>query len=610
MEGTALIALAGIGLTGFACQWLAWRLKVPAILFLLLAGIAAGPVLGWMDPDTLFGELLFPFISLAVAVILFEGGLTLRIEEIRGLERIVRNLVTVGLGVTWVVIALATRFLMGFPWPLAWLFGALVVVTGPTVIIPMLRTVRPTARVANVLRWEGIVIDPLGALLAVLVYEFIISQATGGAWHHVLGTFVQTLGAGTVVGVSCGYGLGVALRRYWVPEFLHNMVALVLVLAAFTVANLLAEESGLVAVTVFGMWLANMKDVHTDEILDFKESLSLLLISGLFIILAARMEFGQFTALGWAGLGVLAVIQFVARPLKVVVSSLGSDLTGRERAMIAWVAPRGIVAAAVSAIFSIRLEEMGIPQAGLIVPLTFVVIIGTVVLQSLTARPLAMALGVAEPEPRGLLLVGANPVARAIAQTLKGQGFDSLLTDTSWDHVREARMLGLRTYFGNPVSEHADRHLDLVGLGRMLGLSVRPELNALAAVRYRGEFGRNAVYVLPLPKEQREKRAPGPEQGALTLFREDATYAKLASLLSQGAGLKVTPLSEDFDFAAYRARHGEGTIPLFALDPRGRLRIFTVEHPLEPAPGWSVIGLVPPAADETGKDRPEGPDQA
>lgn len=594
MHESPVLAVAGIGLLGILCQWLAWWLKLPAILFLLIAGVVAGPVLGWLRPDALFGELLFPLVSLAVAVILFEGSLTLRFAEIRGLERVVRRMVTVGALITWLLTAVAVHYALGFRWELAFLVGAVTVVTGPTVVIPMLRTVRPSAPVANVLRWEGIVIDPIGAVLAVLVYEFIILAEASGAVVHTLATLALTLAVGGVVGAAAGHALGEALRRHWLPEYLYNVATLTLVFGAFAAANHLQAESGLIAVTAMGMWLGNMRGVPVEEILNFKESLSVLLISGLFIVLAARVEPAQVLALGWGAVAVLAAMQLLIRPLKVGLSTIGSKLDWRERLLIAWIAPRGIVAAAISALFALRLEDAGYADAPLIVPLTFFVIIGTVLLQSATARPLARLLGVAEPEPRGLLLIGANPLARALAKALQAQGFRVVLADTFWDNIKAARMAGLATYYGNPVSEDADRRLDLVGLGRMLGLSPVSDVNALAGLKFRGEFGADKIYALQtsLDKDAPERLKIAAERRGYILFGADITYAKLSSLLAQGAEIRATPLTENFDFAAYREAHGAEAIPLFAVDPRGRLHIFVAEGRLRPEPGWTVIGLV------------------
>lgn len=585
MNESGLLALTSIGVIAIACQWLAWRVKLPAILFLLISGLIAGPLTGWLNPDQLFGQLLFPIISLSVAIILFEGSLTLKLDEIRGLETVVRNLLTIGLLSTWLIITVATHWIVELPWALSFLFGALVVVTGPTVIVPMLRTVRPNATISNILRWEGIMIDPVGALLAVLVF-FIVS---GSAVSHIL--FIVAIGI--FAGIVGGHSLGLVLRHHLLPEYLHNMAALAWVLCVFTAANLTAEESGLLAVTIMGMWLANMKQVHTEDILHFKEHLTILLISGLFIILAARIQTEQIAALGWSAIGVLLAIQFIARPVKVLLSTTGSTLSWQERALIGWIAPRGIVAAAVSALFAIRLEEYGFAEAQLMVPLTFTVIVGTVVLQSTTARYFAEKLGVAEPETNGLLIVGAHTFARELAIALNKLSFKTLLIDSDWDNISAARMAGLLTYYGNPVSEHADQKLDLVGLGRLLALSPQPELNALASIRYRGEFGRNAVYSLPVSSQDKtEKKQVASRHKGNTLFDKDATYTKLANLMGHNAKIRVTSLSEDFDFSSFQQQYGKQSLPLLALDSKTqKLMVFTEEEPLTPQPGWLIISL-------------------
>ena len=600
MHEYAIIALAGIGLLAIACQWIAWWLKLPAILFLLLAGILAGPVTGWLDPGHLFGELFFPLVSLSVAVILFEGSLTLRFREIIGLEHVVRRMVSTGVLITWAVISIATHFILHFSWEIALLFGSLAVVTGPTVIVPMLRTVRPNIHLANILRWEGIVIDPIGALLAVLVFQYIVSGSSGGAFGKTALTFAASLGSGLLVGSSAGYLLGIILRRYWLPEYLHNLATLTLVFAVYAVANLLQAESGLLAVTVMGILLANMKDVEVADILDFKESLSILLISGLFIILAARIDFNTVAQLGWKAVGVFLVIQFVARPLKIAVATWGSSLKWQERMLLAWIAPRGIVAAAVAAVFSIRLQEQGFEQAVLLVPLIFLVIIGTVVLQSATARVLAVRLGGAEPEPRGFLIVGANPVARAVARALNKQGFPTLLADNNWDNIRAALMDGHETFFGSIVSEHADRHLDLVGIGNLLALSPQREANTLAAMRYRSEFGDANIYTLRTSRGKQDEQVAKPDKGQVA-FGRDVNFDRMSELLRQGAEIKATKLTDTFDFDEYYKQYYGKSILLFAIDPRGNLHVYTPGEKISPMDGWTMLSLI---LKDTG-DKPE-----
>lgn len=599
MHQEAVVALSVIGIVAILCQWFAWWIKLPAIVFLLIAGIVLGPLTGWLNPEALFGDLLFPMVSLAVAVILFEGSLTLKFEDIRGLQKVVRNILTAGVLITWVSIAVATHFLLEFSWGLSILFGAIMVVTGPTVIVPMLRTVRPNAKIANVLRWEGIVIDPLGAILAVLVFEVLLSiQLQGHASvAHTIYMFGKTVAVGVVTGAIAGYLFGIVLRKHWLPEYLHNVATLALVFATFAVSNEISEESGLLTVTVLGIWLANMKNVPVYDILNFKEDLSILLISGLFILLAARLDFGSFQQLGLGAVMLFLFIQFIARPLKVFLTTIGSDLSWQEKAMISWIGPRGIVAAAVTALFALRLQDIGMENAELLVPLAFAIIIGTVLVQGSTAKFLANRLGVAEPDDSGFLIIGANSVARVIAKALKDNGFRTKLTDGSWTNVKEARMKGLDTYFGNAVSEHADRHLDLIGLGQVLALTPQSELNALAGLRYKTEFGSNHVYFLTTDKEKDKERSETKSRKAVShdshvLFGNEITYAKLASLIARGAKIRQTKLTENFGFEDYLQQHGRRVTPLFAFNARKRLRFFTAAETLQPETGWTIVSLV------------------
>ncbi len=597
-ETSILLGIGGIGIAALISQWLAWRLRLPAILFLLLCGILAGPVLGVLNPEALFGPLLFPLVSLSVALILFEGSLTLHLSEWREIGSVVRRLVTLGALTTGAIIASTSHYLLDLPWDLAVLFGTLTLVTGPTVIVPMLRVMRPSASVANILRWEGIVIDPLGALLAVVVYSFVVSSGSAGSIpiNESLLTFAKVIGCGVFFGALGGWLLGVVMRRHWLPEYLENLAALATVLGIFISANLLVHESGLLAVTIMGMWLANMRGVDVRHILHFKENLSVLLISGLFILLAARLDLKALLALGPATLLLLAIIQFIARPLSVALSTFGSNLNWRERALLAWIAPRGIVAAAVSAIFAERMVRLGFEEAQLLVPLTFLVIIGTVVLQSATARPLAQALKVAEPSPRGFLIIGANPVARAVGKALQQQGNRVLLTDSSWENISAARMDNLPTYFGNPASQHADAHLDLIGLGQLLALSPSSEQNSLACTRFRPDFGKANLYYLPSQREQRmsEKHRISDEHRGQPFGYPQQSYGQLASLLTRGAEIRCTTLSNNFSWDDYQTLHGTRAILLLGFDPHGRFHVASNNLTFTPGADWIVMALIEP----------------
>lgn len=589
-EYTALVLASVLGF-GLFSQWISWWLKLPAILFLLLAGIVLGPLSGWLKPDELFGNILFPMVSLSVAVILFEGSLTLNFGQLQGIHRVVLNMVTIGVLLTCVTIALLVHYLVGFPWGLSWLFGAIMVVTGPTVIVPMLRTIRPNYRIAQILRWEGILIDPIGALLAVLVFEYLVASSAENQWAHALLLFGQTILTGLTAGIVGGWVLGRILQKHLVPEYLRNLLALTFVIGVYVISNTLGEESGLLAVTVMGIWLANTKGLDFEDILSFKEDLTILLVSALFIILAARINFTQVAELGFAGVFVFLGVQFIARPLKILVSTFRSGLKWQEKFLLAWVAPRGIVAAAVSAIFALKLENDGILDAHLLVPLTFMLIIGTVIFQSATARSLANFLKVSEPEPHGFLIVGANPVGRTIGVALKREGLHVLVADTSWEKIRDARMDGLDTYYGDVTSEHADRHLDLVGLGRLIAVSARDETNQLAGVRFRREFGKKNIFSLcPVKKSARTETL----RIARCLFGNQYHYSVLMKWLGNGAEIHKTRLTDEFTFEDYQRQYANTAIPLFARKPKGSLYIVAEEKKFKPTAGWEISALVVP----------------
>lgn len=593
---STLVILGLVGILGFACQWFAWRTKQPAILYLLLLGIIAGPLTGVLDPDALFGDLLFPIVSLAVAIILFEGSLTLKRKELEDIGQVVWNMVTFGALVAAAIVTLAAHWLAGLAWPLAALFGAIMVVTGPTVIVPLLRAVRPNVRISRTLRWEGIIIDPLGALFAVLVFEWIVVQQTQADLVQVAVVFFQTVVFGSLIGVATAHPFGLLLRHHWIPEYLHNFAAISFVFAAFVLSESITHESGLLAVTVMGIWLANMKDVNTRGILEFKESLTLIFVSALFILLAARINFASLQQLGWGALAMLVVIQFIARPVKVWLSSLGSNFSTAERIFLAWLGPRGIVAAAVTALFALRLEQLGFEQAELLVPLAFSVIVGTVVLQSLTAKALAKKLGVAQPKATGYLIIGANPVGIALGKALKEANSEVILCDIYWDNISKARMAGLATYYGSPISDHAELHLDISMLGGMLGVSHHQERNLSAALRYKEDFGIRKIFTLASPdesKENRKKRTSDLYKGRI-LFNATATYGKLASLIARGGTVKKTNIGENFSFEDWKTRHTQnGTVPLFAKDNKGQIVWFTAQDDIEPQPGWTIFALVP-----------------
>lgn len=399
MDLDPVAAIAIVILLGVVAQVLAPRFRLPAILLLLVVGFLAGTV-GAVETDDLLGELLFPVVSLAVGVILFEGGLTLDLRQLRGgLRRPLRRLLTIGVIVTWALVSLAGVALLDLPVELAVLLGAVLVVSGPTVVIPLLEFVGPVGRVGPLLRFEGILVDPIGAILAVLVFEGILARAEGGQTSGIVASFLLSIGIGAVVGIAAAGALLLVLKGAQNPS-LDAPVTLALVLGALALSDHLSEESGLVAVTLMGVALANQRWISIERIEEFKATLGLLLISVLFILLSARLSWADLTGVGWSGVAFVALLILVVRPLAVALSTLFTDLDWRERAMVAWIGPRGIVAAAVASLFALELADAGIADAERLAPLAFVVIIGTVTVAALTVIPVAKLLGLRSTETR------------------------------------------------------------------------------------------------------------------------------------------------------------------------------------------------------------------
>lgn len=568
------LLLVTIGISSLAAQWLAWLLRLPAILPLLIFGVLLGPATHILQPDLLFGNLLFPLVSLSVAIILFEGALTLRFSEIRGLGGVVRNLVTVGMLITFLVISIACHLLLHFSAELSALVGAVTVVTGPTVIAPLMRVVRPKNTINQVLRWEGIIIDPVGAIFTLLVFEFIVLHQQAGSYSHLFMTLGKTAGVGLIAGIVAGWIVGLALRKVWLPGYLQNFAVLAMMLGAFGLSNALADESGLLTVTVMGIWLANMRDVDLTDIIEFKEQLSALLISGLFIILAARLDIHALTGMGWPLVGVLLIVQFVARPLCITASTTGSSLSWRDRLLLCWIAPRGIVAAAVSSLFALTLAKNGYPGADRLVTVVFAIIIGTVVLQSLTSLPIARWLQVQKKQPRGVLIIGANSVARALAQALQKQGLTVQLTDNGWENYRQARMDGLTAYYGYAWSEHAENYLDLNMTSRVLAMSSNRHQNALAVYHFSHILGKDKVSAVRSGNIQNARGKHDRESSRFrrqeTLFSPEYTFGHLSRLISTGATIKATRLNENFGWDDYLNKN-QGVIPLFSLNEEKKL---------------------------------------
>ena len=601
MEGTEqlLIGLAWITVVGIGTQWLAWGTRIPSILLLLAAGFILGPATGVLDPDAIFGDLLLPAVSLSVSLILFEGALGLRLRELKDSMGAIVSLVTVGALVTWLLAAAGAHLLLGFDLATAFLLGAILVVTGPTVIGPILLHVRPTGPVGRISKWEGIVIDPIGAVLAVLVFEALHAMHAAGVEEAVQGAAIDLL---RTVGIGLGLSSLAAailiwlMRRYLIPDFLESSILVAVVVAVFTVSNVVQSESGLLTVTVLGVILANQKWVEIHHLIEFKENLRVLLISSLFVILAARLKVDDVLALGWSSIGFVVFLIVAVRPAAVWLSTIRSGLRWQEKVFLAWLAPRGIVAAAVASVFVLHSEDVG----NELVSATFVVIFGTVTVYGLTISPLAQRLGLATPNPQGIVILSAHPGARAIALKVQEAGFRVLMVDSNADNIRVARMEGLSTWLGSILSHQAVDEMDLGGIGRFLALTPNGEVNSLAGQHFSEVFGRDSVYLLPSPpsKKVRSETASKFVPGRIA-FGSDVTFEYLQERFAHGAEIKRTKLTDEFNFEDFLAYYNDTAIPLFLLNGSDKLTVFTAVDPPQPKVGQTVIALVDPVAEES-----------
>lgn len=558
-------------------QWLAWKIKVPAILPLIIIGLAVGPLSTFitadgeklLDGDAIFsGDLLFSFVSISVGIILFEGGLTLKISEIRHQAATVRNLLIIGPLVTLIGGGLAAHYFMGLDYRLAFLFGALIIVSGPTVVTPILRNVRPNERVNNVLKWEGILIDPLGALIAVLIYEFIRTSHVGNEdTIEVFKEFFLTIASGVLVGTIAALFLRWAMQKNRLPAYLRNVFALGLVIFAFTFSELIKHEAGLMAATFMGIIIANIKVENFKSISSFKEDISIILISVLFILLSSRIDMEQIDKLGWPAISLFAVVIFVIRPVGVWLSTLGSKFNWREIIFMSWIGPKGIVAAAVASLFSLQLlnkesENIDLGQAELILPLTFLVIVGTVVLQGSTAKPLAKLLKVQREVPRGFLLAGANENSRFIARFLKEHNLKVVLADTSKANIAEAKKQGFEVYEGNILGDSVFDDLDLNVIGNLLALTSSADVNNLACKYFEEEFSEEKVYRIASKTEIETTDLDLPNN---VVFNGKVDYLHLAQSVRNHSEPIIEDCPDNEVYEDIKKKHKGGIIPLFVI---------------------------------------------
>jgi len=586
------MVFALIGAIGVGSQWLAWRMRLPAIVLMLVAGIIVGPVTGLINPARDIGTLTGPMISIAVAIILFEGGLTLNFHKLRDAAEGVRRLVFVGAPLGWLLSTLALRYGAGLSWESSTVFGGILIVTGPTVIAPLLRTARLSHRPAALLQWEAIINDPIGALAAVLAFEVVVVLNASTTLGHAISELAIGIIVATALGVMGGVGIAQAFRRGFVPEYMKVPVLFAALLAVFAIADNVLHESGLLAVTIMGVVIANADLPSYEELRRFKEHATVLLVSGVFVLLASSLDFAVLGQLNWrAGLFVAAVV-LVARPLTVMIALIGTNLSWRERLLVGMTGPRGVVLVAVAGLFGERLASLGVVDGGLIGPLAFVLVAVTVVLHGFTLVPLARALGLAGGDTPGVLLVGGSPWSTAFAEALQKAKVPVLMADPNRGHLRKARDAGIPTYFGDILSEAAEHSVELVSFASIVVATDNDAYNTLVATDLGPEFGRSNVYQIGRAGGDIARHALPSTLGGRPIGNRE-TFAQLESKFRTGWTFRVTGLTDEFGFDDWRLKNPEAIL-------LGRVRSSKDVLFMEDAatgkftPGTKIISMAPP----------------
>lgn len=583
-----MLELAGIVILGIIAQWVAWRLKLPAILPLILIGLLVGPISSiftedglkliepiWNGKKGLFpGDSLYYFVSLAISIILFEGGLTLKRSEIKNIGPVITKLITLGSLVTFFGAGLAAHYIFGLNWQISFLFSALIIVTGPTVISPILRNIPLKKDISTVLKWEGILIDPIGALAAVLVFEFI----SVGEGHSFTTTALMEFGKILLFGASFGFtfahALAFSIKKHLIPHYLLNVVSLSVVLLVFVTSDVFAHESGLLAVVVMGLVLGNINLPNLEELLYFKESLSVLLISILFILLAANINISDLELIyNWKTAALFAVIILVIRPLGVFLSTQGSSLKLNEKLFISWVGPRGIVAAGIASLFGSKLLAKGEAGAEYITPLVFMIVLGTVLLNATTARIVAKLIGVFLKKSEGILILGASEISRLIASYLQKNNRHVVLIDSNQSNINKAKEVGLGAFVANIYGDNLTDNIELNDMGFLMALTGNPDINNFAISKFKNQFGENGAYRL-VSNDEINNAENIPKEG---LFSHTDDFIKITETARKYPAINEIKLKDQqhYNSLIEITKNDDDIIPIFLKAPNGDLKIIS-----------------------------------
>ncbi|QXP65186.1 sodium:proton antiporter [Polaribacter sp. HaHaR_3_91] len=563
-----MIELAGIIILGILAQWVAWKFKIPAILPLILIGLLVGPIAAeflsedgtkWIEPvwngkKGLFpGDSLYYFVSLAISIILFEGGLTLKRSEIKNVGPVITKLITIGSTITFFGAGMVAHYVFDLSWELSFLFSGLIIVTGPTVITPILRNIPLKKDISTVLKWEGILIDPIGALVAVLVFEFISVGGGSGFTKTALLEFGKILLFGTTFGFTFAHALAYAINKKMIPHYLLNVVSLSTVLLVFIESEVFAHESGLLAVVVMGMVLGNGKLSNLKELLYFKESLSVLLISILFILLAANINMEDLLLLyTWKTVTLFAAVVFVIRPLAVFVSTRNSKLKFNEKLFISWVGPRGIVAAGIASLFGSKLLKQGVEGAEYITPLVFMIVLGTVLFNATTARLFAKMVGVFLKRSDAILIIGASSPARLIAKYLKDNDKRVILIDSNKNFIQKSLKAGLEAIEIDIYNQDLTDNIELNDVGYLIAMTGSEAVNKYAIESFSNNFGEQGSYRLATSEEIKNPNLSIEQQQIL--FNPKGDYINLSEAFRENPKIYEVEINTEEEYKTMVSR--------------------------------------------------------
>ncbi|WP_299563154.1 sodium:proton antiporter [uncultured Sulfitobacter sp.] len=586
-----VLAFALVGALGVGSQWLAWRLRMPSIVLMLLAGLIIGPVLGILDPAAQFGDMLGPIIAIAVAIILFEGGMTLNFHTLRDAATGVKRLIVFGAPLGWFTSALTLHYVAGLSWATSAVFGGIMIVTGPTVIAPLLRQAKLRKRPAALLQWEAIVNDPVGALAAVLAFQVVIVLETASSASAAAQVLTVGIGVATLLGIAGGWGIARAFRLAYVPEYMKVPVLFVVLLGVFALSDYVLHESGLLAVTIMGIWVANARLPSYTELRRFKEHATVLLVSGVFILLAASMSLASLRSLDMTVLLFVLAVILIARPLSVLAALSFSDVPWRERLLVAFTGPRGVVLVAVAGLFGERLVQIGIADAARIAPLAFALVAATVVLHGFTLTPLARLLGLTASASPGVIILGGSRWSVELAEALKKMGLQVIIADPNHAHLRSARDAGVDTFFGDILSKAAEERLDLVAYEKLICATDNDAYNTLVATDLAPEFGRENVFQVKRVRESSSRHALPATLGGQAIGG-NMTYFEASALIYDGWEFRVTGLSEEFTVDQFREKNPEAIL-IAELDKSGNLRFLGPKSDPKNSTDIELLSLAP-----------------